>query len=351
MKEYNKKLKIALIMCCFLIGILSISVQASQNQGDPLSSDYETRQTILIQGDGQFGPENGVRSGSGTPEDPFIIEGWDIDPIAGGINIQQTSKHVVIRNNRITTDVELTGIGILGPAENIVVKNNIIDVGGLGIYVSNSWEIDIIGNEILGTNEGERGIKVHTSENGTITNNIIANMELSAVWLSAVGCWEIEENVFFEPEREAVYLSGDDVLKSNNISIAYNNFIQCEEYYSITPDNDGRNNSLYDGENRRGNYYSDYQARYPDATNNGVYWDTPVTISDFDLRDNYPLVEPTVEIPDYLSWEEETTPRDDLENDENDTEVDEPFVIYGYPLAFLLVGFSAAALVLMKHHE
>lgn len=45
-----------------------------------------------------------------------------------------------------------------------------------------------------------------------------------------------------------------------------------------------------------GNYWSDYEMRYPNATNNGVVWDTPYEIngSTTDV-DNYPLVHPYIE--------------------------------------------------------
>lgn len=42
----------------------------------------------------------------------------------------------------------------------------------------------------------------------------------------------------------------------------------------------------------RGNYWSDYTSRYPDATSDGAVWDTPYEI-EYDANDPFPLVRPT----------------------------------------------------------
>src|SRR3989337_2369104 len=46
------------------------------------ASAYVPRAPILIVGDAAFTPDNGVTGGSGTPSDPYMIEGWDIDASA-----------------------------------------------------------------------------------------------------------------------------------------------------------------------------------------------------------------------------------------------------------------------------
>ncbi|MEM3445732.1 MAG: hypothetical protein QW115_07170, partial [Thermoplasmata archaeon] len=55
---------------------------------------------IHINGNGEFTSTNGVTGGSGTENDPYIIEGWDIDANGGsyGIWIENTSVYFVIKN-------------------------------------------------------------------------------------------------------------------------------------------------------------------------------------------------------------------------------------------------------------
>ncbi|HEC62857.1 MAG TPA: right-handed parallel beta-helix repeat-containing protein, partial [Candidatus Acetothermia bacterium] len=70
----------------------------------------DSRGPIIIRSDGDFTEENGVISGSGTPEDPFVIAGWEIQvpPEAQfGVYIGNTTKAFVLRGVRV--------IGALNP--------------------------------------------------------------------------------------------------------------------------------------------------------------------------------------------------------------------------------------------
>lgn len=63
------------------------------------------RGPITIEGRESFTPQNGVTSGNGSAEDPYVIEGWDID--AGGHNglyvyyYEGPAPHLIVRNLRI----------------------------------------------------------------------------------------------------------------------------------------------------------------------------------------------------------------------------------------------------------
>ncbi len=58
------------------------------------------RETIEIVGDGAFNASNGVVSGSGSVQDPFIIQGWDIDGTGSSscISIKNSTAHFVIKD-------------------------------------------------------------------------------------------------------------------------------------------------------------------------------------------------------------------------------------------------------------
>ncbi|MCK4969221.1 MAG: right-handed parallel beta-helix repeat-containing protein, partial [Thermoplasmata archaeon] len=69
-------------------------VMASQ-EGEALSDHG----TIYIGSDNGFTSAKGVRSGSGTLADPYIISDWRINcTTANGIEIRQTTKHFIVRN-------------------------------------------------------------------------------------------------------------------------------------------------------------------------------------------------------------------------------------------------------------
>jgi len=59
--------------------------------------EKQSRDSIFISADKHFNPANGVRSGSGTPWDPYVISGWDVSDV----RLADTSAAVVIRDNTI----------------------------------------------------------------------------------------------------------------------------------------------------------------------------------------------------------------------------------------------------------
>lgn len=58
----------------------------------------ERRAQIVITGDEGFNPANGVRSGSGTYDDPFVISGWFVDQAL----VADTSKAFVFTGNYVS---------------------------------------------------------------------------------------------------------------------------------------------------------------------------------------------------------------------------------------------------------
>ncbi|MEM1705016.1 MAG: hypothetical protein QW623_04640 [Candidatus Hadarchaeales archaeon] len=64
-----------------------------------VSASPDLHAPIYIVGNENFTPTNGVRGGSGTETDPYIIENWEINAsTAGGIYIKNTAAYFVIRN-------------------------------------------------------------------------------------------------------------------------------------------------------------------------------------------------------------------------------------------------------------
>jgi hypothetical protein len=55
--------------------------------------------SVVIEDDSQFTETNGVRRGKGTKQNPYVIEGWEL----GRLEISDTNRYVVIRNNVINT--------------------------------------------------------------------------------------------------------------------------------------------------------------------------------------------------------------------------------------------------------
>lgn len=114
MKKYIKYKNINKIMnnkfLTLFIFIFVLSSSFSTGMIIPIKTTIENLETdnhqpICIIGNNEFTEENGVIGGSGTEEDPYIIENWWIvsDGIASqGIFINNTDVHFIIRNCTIS---------------------------------------------------------------------------------------------------------------------------------------------------------------------------------------------------------------------------------------------------------
>jgi parallel beta-helix repeat protein len=197
---------IALVVSLLLVGILLFGCTSSNNQ-NPIqghTQDYTPGHTqnytpehtqnhtnntpvetykggaIRIESDRDFTAANGVVKGSGTPADPYIIEGWTIDGSSfntsdaewGGIYIYGTSKYFVIRNCRVE-NVKGYGVSLVyvhaGRIENCTFTNN-----ELGFSLEGSDNLIISGNTMENC-KGDCMLGNEGNNNVTISNNLIAD--------------------------------------------------------------------------------------------------------------------------------------------------------------------------------
>lgn len=149
--------------------LILIAVAAAGTPGlsitpsDAASSDspaiYQPHPSIHIEGDDDFdSPRSGVRSGSGTPDDPYRIARWRIVTTSDhGIRLVNTSAHVVIEGI-VMTGLEGAATRALNPecippstpgicgtkgidlehARNVTIQDVRIDQAGIGLRVNSS---------------------------------------------------------------------------------------------------------------------------------------------------------------------------------------------------------------------
>ena len=89
-----------MVAVAILLAILILqSLQGSTGFSRRLAPAYTTHAPILIASDADFTPANGVVGGTGTPGDPFVIAGWEIDTsTANAIDVRNTRANFVLRN-------------------------------------------------------------------------------------------------------------------------------------------------------------------------------------------------------------------------------------------------------------
>jgi parallel beta-helix repeat protein len=143
--------------------------KAFQFDSEVFSKDYLSLFSIEINSNDGFNQF----PGSGTSEDPFIIEGFNITtPEKYGIYITSITKYFIIRNCYI--DSSFQGIYLkdvakgTGSIENNICKNSDIR-NGVGIKVENSENIVVTDN--ICTDNDLYGILVINSDGSTLINN------------------------------------------------------------------------------------------------------------------------------------------------------------------------------------
>ena len=87
----------------------------------------DVRGPIVILGDADFTPENGVVSGTGTPDDPYIIAGWEIVAAPGelyGVRVENTTAAFVLRGLIVRGTSSTEGAAIrVGYSTSGVIEN------------------------------------------------------------------------------------------------------------------------------------------------------------------------------------------------------------------------------------
>ena len=105
----GSRILVTVAVVAAIAGLLAPPVSASGERTE--------RNDIFITGDSELNPANGVRSGSGTARDPYVISGWDV----GNISIRDTDAHLLIKDNTITGQLILNWNG-----DGVNVVNNTV---------------------------------------------------------------------------------------------------------------------------------------------------------------------------------------------------------------------------------
>jgi len=209
--------------------------------------------------------------------------GWD------GIVIDSSSNNNVVSGNNVTANANI-GIFLRTSSNNNVVSGNKATANSEGIDVGYSSNNTIVGNNV--TANGDSGIWLYYSSNNTVSgNNATANYVGVYLYYSSNNV--VSGNTASENNRAGIWLGG-----SSNNTLYHNNFIDN----TLQAFCDGSGNTWDDGYPSGGNYWSDYQTRYPNAIQNdssGI-WSTPYVIDANDI-DHYPLMTQNT-IPEFPSF-------------------------------------------------
>ena len=254
------------VIGCALVFLLVSSVGVFASECGP-----DVRAPIWINGDHEFTAENGVVSGAGTPNDPFIISGGRIDagPCDYGIRIERTSSYFEIR------DFEISGAakaGIyLSYTENGAVIGCRLSANWSGIVI-NFGSSNSISQCTFETNTD--ALHAYFSHDNDIADNVFTENR-TALWFDACHENTVTSNGFID-NHTAVFL---DLGSAGNILSGNAFFGNVHDAQAATP-----NQWSCDG---IGNYWDVYRGL--DIDKDGI-GDTPFVIQVQDNEDHSPMM-------------------------------------------------------------
>ncbi|MBN1280449.1 MAG: right-handed parallel beta-helix repeat-containing protein [Candidatus Thermoplasmatota archaeon] len=185
---------------------------------------YIPHEPIRIDGNDNFTVHNGVTEGEGTLENPYLIEGWELNGTlhqasASGISITDTDCFFIIRNCYIhhfnVTGIQLDGV-INGQVDSCIVSD--ADQFHSGIYITNCSLVTLSDNVII---SNTYGIEIQSSTYVVVHNNTLSAEILSSFTGIDGSCSHctISNNTVGRDYNEGIILSGRyNVVTGNSVS-------------------------------------------------------------------------------------------------------------------------------------
>lgn len=143
---------------------------------------YTPHPPIYINSNADFTPANGVTGGSGTPTDPYVIEGWEINAsLAEGIEIRNTNAHFIIRNVYIHSGApQFNGI-FFTHLSNGTVRNVTLLANIRGALVTDSSNVLFYNVSI--SLSSSNGLSLDHGTNISISNSHIFSNDMVGVFI------------------------------------------------------------------------------------------------------------------------------------------------------------------------
>jgi len=290
------------ILGCYRNNIVAISDEFSFD-----CMSYTEHEPIYIDGNENFNVENGVTTGKGTVEYPYVIEGWEINcDIQDGIVIRNTSVYFMIKNCFIYNG-EMKNDGIVFyNVTNGTIEYNIITRNRNGIMFRAQYpgkensNDNIISNNSITYNTGDGIHFEHTgwgwhSMNSIFSNDIVSNTRGIYMVMSAKN--QILYNNIISNDGYGIQLDMCKGGGEQNI-IHHNNFFNNKGEEGQVCEWGNPLNYWNDSYPSGGNFWSDYDGKdsYHGPNQNilgsdGI-GDLPYDIFEGKNQDRYPLMEP-----------------------------------------------------------
>ena len=247
---------------------------------------------IYIDGNDDFIPANGVVAGSGTKNDPYIIENWNIDALsAHGIEIRNTAAYFVVCNcvvengadsyygiyldnvvnGRIENNIcfkNYRGIWLRHSSNNIMDNNTclnnfngiLLDSSSSNILSNNTCSNNYYGilqyfehsiNNTISNNlvENNRyGIRLNESDKNTLDNNIVKNSKEYGIYIYSANNNLVTNNIVGNNIHHGIYVrlgSSNNLISNNTVENNGIGIHLLEVYNNLVSNNLVKNNQLH----------------------------------------------------------------------------------------------------------
>ena len=206
----------------------------------------------------------------------FVVNasgGGDYTRIQWAVDNASDGDRIIVERGEYRENIEInSSIELISPC----LENATINATGLSSCINfTSDDVTVKGFHIINSEKNASGIRLKDSRHCIIERN---NISGNGIGISFFNSSEnrVSNNTISRSDHYGVWM---DNMSIDN-SVYLNNFID-NHYGNVTEhaqgyDDTARNNWSDDGDT--GNYWSDYETRYPNASNDGVKWDEPYCI-------------------------------------------------------------------------
>lgn len=210
------------LFCALAVTLAFLGLTGERASG---KSHFILRSPIVIEGDDGFTADNGVVGGEGTPEEPFLLAGWEIRPISPleprfGIEIRNATAPFIIRGVFVHNFVPVRAGIYLENVTNAEIEGNQLRDNLHGIELVGSSNVTMRGN-VISSNRGLGGIRVEVSTDVRVIENTLSDNGAGIFLLFSTDVF-VSNNVL---TRDGLFLGGFDLSHFTSHTVAADNLV------------------------------------------------------------------------------------------------------------------------------
>ncbi len=194
---------------------------------------------IVILGNVDFNSDNGVVGGTGTPEDPYVITGWEINvsqDVNYAVKIENTTASFILRGIIIRGATAADGAAIhLGFVSGATIENCLISDSRNGIEIASSTNVSMkenvlyvqgIGLRVTGETNEQYNLAI--DQTNTLNDNpirylygkegqTISGIESNNLYLAACRNMTVTDNTIVNGDGIQLAFVEDSIISSNEV--------------------------------------------------------------------------------------------------------------------------------------